>query len=120
MASHIVPWSEAKDIRLDPSNGVCLSTFVDRAFDAGYLAITPEGRTAVRWERVTNDPILKLELSKIDDVELAKPDSDPPDPAKLAKRIDGLLTRHGPRRSPRPACEPGHPAALGSKARPRP
>lgn len=88
VASHIVPWSEAKDIRLDPTNGVCLSTFVDRAFDAGYLAITPEGRTAVRWAKLENDPILKLELSKIDDVELAKPTVTPPDPAKLARRIE--------------------------------
>ena len=87
VASHIVPWSEDKEIRLDPSNGICLSTFVDRAFDAGFLAITPEGRTSIRWEKVEDDPILKLELSKIDDVELAKPTVKPPDPAKLAKRI---------------------------------
>ncbi|QAY64861.1 HNH endonuclease [Xylanimonas allomyrinae] len=88
VASHIVPWSEAKEIRLDPSNGICLSTFVDRAFDAGYLSITPEGRTAVRWEKVQGDPILKSELSRIDGVELKRPSSDPPDPAKLARRIE--------------------------------
>ena len=88
VASHIVPWSEDKKIRLDPSNGICLSTFVDRAFDAGFLAITPEGRTSIRWEKVEDDPILKLELSKIDDVELAKPTVKRPDPAKLAKRIE--------------------------------
>lgn len=87
VASHIVPWSEDKEIRLDPSNGICLSTLVDRAFDAGFLAITPEGRTSIRWEKVEDDPILKLELSKIDDVELAKPTVNPPDPAKLARRI---------------------------------
>lgn len=88
VASHIVPWSVDKEIRLDPSNGICLSTFVDRAFDAGYLAITPEGRTKVDWEKVENDPILKLELTKIDDIELAKPTRNPPDPAKLARRIE--------------------------------
>lgn len=37
VASHIVPWSEDATIRLDPSNGVCLSLLVDRAFENGYL-----------------------------------------------------------------------------------
>lgn len=88
VASHIVPWSEDQEIRLDPSNGICLSTFVDRAFDAGFLGITPEGRTVVRWDKVDGDPILKLELSKIDDVEISKPLIAPPDPAKLARRLE--------------------------------
>lgn len=87
VASHIVPWSEDKTIRLDPSNGICLSTFVDRAFDAGYLAITVAGFTSVRWERVADDPILKAELARIDEVEVAKPASSPPDPAKLERRL---------------------------------
>lgn len=88
VASHVVPWAADKEIRLDPSNGICLSTFVDRAFDAGYLTITPEGRTAVRWDKITDDPILRSELSRIDDVELAKPTECPPDPAKLLRRLE--------------------------------
>lgn len=87
VASHIVPWSEDDQLRLDPTNGICLSTFVDRAFDAGFVAITPEGRTKVRWERVDRDPILKHELSRIDDVQLSVPAAFPPDPAKLARRL---------------------------------
>ncbi|WP_310876900.1 HNH endonuclease [Priestia megaterium] len=43
-ASHIVPWSESKKDRLDPQNGICLSTLVDKAFDKGYLTITTEYR----------------------------------------------------------------------------
>jgi len=88
VASHIVPWSEDKEMRLDPSNGICLSAFVDRAFDTCHLTITPDGRTTVRWERLGGDPILRSELSKIDDVELARPVAFPPDPAKIVKRIE--------------------------------
>ena len=88
VASHIVPWSEDEDIRLDPTNGICLSTLVDRAFDSGYLTISTAGRTSVRWEKVEDDPILKLELAKIDDVALAEPTASPPDPDKLARRIE--------------------------------
>lgn len=70
VASHIIPWSADKNIRIDPTYGICLSTFVDLAFDAGFLEIRPDGKTAVRWELVKEDPILKVELSKIDDVEV--------------------------------------------------
>ena len=86
IASHIVPWSEDPSIRLDPTNGICLSTFVDRAFDAGFLDITPEGRTRVRWDRV-DDAILKVELTRIDGVELKQPTREAPDPVKLRRRL---------------------------------
>jgi len=39
VAAHIVPWSMDPSIRLDPSNGICLSLIVDRAFEKGYLII---------------------------------------------------------------------------------
>jgi hypothetical protein len=39
VGSHIVPWSEDQSVRLDPSNGICLSIFVDRAFEKGHLLI---------------------------------------------------------------------------------
>lgn len=88
VASHIVPWSEDSMIRLDPSNGICLSTFVDRAFDAGFLEITPERRTKVRWQNVDDDAALRTALEGIDGVQLAKPAAAPPDPTKLTRRIE--------------------------------
>ncbi|MBB5832519.1 HNH endonuclease [Brachybacterium aquaticum] len=88
VASHIVPWSEDTSIRLDPSNGICLSTFVDRAFDAGYLEITPDGVSRVRWERVGDDAPLREELSRFDGVALARPQAGAPDPEKLRRRVE--------------------------------
>ena len=88
VASHIVPWSEDSTIRLDPSNGICLSTFVDRAFDAGFLEITLEGHTRVRWENVDDDAAFRVALGDIDGVELTKPKDALPDPMKLARRIE--------------------------------
>lgn len=88
VASHIVPWKEDPAIRLDPTNGICLSTFVDRAFDAKFLSITPDGRTSVRWEKIEDDPILKSELERYDNVELATPSTHPPDPEKLKRRFE--------------------------------
>ena len=39
IASHIVPWSVNKDIRLNPDNGICLSVLYDKAFDEGLITI---------------------------------------------------------------------------------
>jgi putative restriction endonuclease len=38
-ASHIVPWSVATELRLDPRNGLCLNALHDAAFDRGLITI---------------------------------------------------------------------------------
>jgi putative restriction endonuclease len=38
-ASHIVPWSKSEEHRLNPENGICLSTLYDKAFDKGLIGI---------------------------------------------------------------------------------
>lgn len=42
VASHIVPWSQDKANRLNPSNGLCLSALHDRAFDGGLITLSNE------------------------------------------------------------------------------
>ncbi|MGE0200472.1 MAG: HNH endonuclease [Candidatus Melainabacteria bacterium] len=39
VASHIVPWSVDRKNRLNPSNGLCLNAFHDKAFDKGYITL---------------------------------------------------------------------------------
>jgi putative restriction endonuclease len=39
VASHIKPWSEFPEERLDPRNGLCLSSIHDAAFDAGLITL---------------------------------------------------------------------------------
>lgn len=39
VASHIMPWSDFPNARLDPRNGLCLSTLHDAAFDAGLITL---------------------------------------------------------------------------------
>lgn len=57
VASHIIPWAEDKDNRLNPRNGICLSTLVDKAFDKGYLTITKRG-TVLLSDELKEDPVL--------------------------------------------------------------
>ena len=40
VASHIIPWSDKKETRLDPTNGLCLSSLLDKLFDKGYFTLT--------------------------------------------------------------------------------
>lgn len=39
VASHIIPWSVNKQERLNPKNGICLSSLYDKAFDSGLIGI---------------------------------------------------------------------------------
>ena len=86
VASHIVPWSEDENIRLDPSNGICLSTMVDRAFDTGYLAISEDFRVVVNLEALKEDPVLFELLSKYDGRLLRMPVASPPNAQYIARR----------------------------------
>ncbi|GAA1495192.1 HNH endonuclease [Paeniglutamicibacter kerguelensis] len=86
VASHIVPWSEDHTIRLDPTNGICLSTLVDRAFEDGYLRIAPDGVVHVNHSKVGADQALAQELMPYDGVKLRKPTKFPPNPKWLQRR----------------------------------
>lgn len=42
VASHIKPWANDPNNRLNPHNGLCLSALHDRAFDRGLLTVLPD------------------------------------------------------------------------------
>lgn len=39
VASHIIPWSKNEKERLNPENGICLSSMYDKAFDIGLIGL---------------------------------------------------------------------------------
>jgi len=47
VASHIVPWKKDEKNRLNPQNGLCLNSIHDKAFDRGFITITPDYRVLV-------------------------------------------------------------------------
>ena len=47
VASHIVPWRQDINQRLNPQNGLALSNLHDKAFDLGFLTIDEEYRVVV-------------------------------------------------------------------------
>ena len=44
VASHIIPWAENERERLNPENGICLSSLYDKAFDKGLISFTDDQR----------------------------------------------------------------------------
>lgn len=47
VATRIVPWSENKDIRLDPRNGICFTKILAEAFTQGYFSFNDKGHILI-------------------------------------------------------------------------
>lgn len=86
VAAHIVPWSQDQSIRLDPSNGICLSLIMDRAFEKGYLLIEDDTTVRVNWARVGDDPALRIMLEPYDGRRLNEPTNGAPKVEYLRRR----------------------------------
>ena len=88
IASHIVPWSVDQTIRLDPSNGICLSVLIDRAFEKGFIVIQDDGSVTVDFEKIGDDTELRKQLEGYDGVKLSAPKAHPPKADYLKRRRD--------------------------------
>jgi len=86
VASHIVPWSKDQSIRLDPSNGICLSLLVDRAFETGYLYIEDDLTIRIDWGKVGDDQAIGSLLEPYDGTRLTEPMKEAPRPEYLQRR----------------------------------
>lgn len=86
VAAHIVPWSIDQSIRLDPSNGICLSLLVDRAFEEGHLVVEDDLTIIVNRERVGQDTALLSQLVLYDGQRLSAPVREAPNPMYLQRR----------------------------------
>ncbi|MEW6688067.1 MAG: HNH endonuclease signature motif containing protein [Pseudomonadota bacterium] len=86
VASHIVPWSKDQAIRLDPSNGICLSLLMDRAFEKGYLLIEDDLTIRIDWAKVEEDQALRSQLEPYDGHKLSAPKKEGPRPQYLQRR----------------------------------
>jgi len=63
VASHIKPWRDFPDERLDPRNGLCLSSLHDAAFDDGLITLDENLRLVLHKRLRTYFPQVLLEQS---------------------------------------------------------
>jgi hypothetical protein len=76
VASHILPWSEFPQERMNPHNGICLAAHFDRAFDQGLLTFDQELHlvlSPVMREYLPNDA-LQREFFEREGREIRQPD----------------------------------------------
>ncbi|MCW2479361.1 HNH endonuclease [Candidatus Symbiopectobacterium sp. NZEC135] len=96
VASHIRPWNNAVEHRLNPSNGLCLSSLHDKAFDRGlitfneHLELVLSPRIKQLKSAVSEDSFAKYEGHT-----LRPPIAFPPDVNQLAyHRTHIFITTH--------------------------
>jgi putative restriction endonuclease len=72
IASHIIPWSKDMNERTNPRNGLCLNSLHDKAFDKGFISVTPDYEIKISDkldvklnEPIVNDYFIKYRNTKI-------------------------------------------------------
>lgn len=83
IASHIVPWSQDKANRLNPSNGLCLSALYDRAFDKGLMTFDEDWRVVLSPQLKQPDPAVERFFVSIEGQKIELPDRFSPDPVLM-------------------------------------
>ncbi|MCY0968358.1 HNH endonuclease [Chryseobacterium wangxinyae] len=76
VASHIKPWKADEINRLNPHNGLCLNSIHDKAFDKGFLTITPNYKIKISkyFEDFKNESSISDFFLKYDDKSIYLPD----------------------------------------------
>ena len=95
VASHIVAWKDDVSIRLNPANGLCLSTIHDKAFDHHLWSLTNEHRIILSKQlQKAKDQFLRDVFWKLDDVQIALPEKFVPEPAFITRHRTVMLEVH--------------------------
>lgn len=80
-ASHIIPWSDNADHRMNLRNGICLGALHDRAFDRHLITFDQDWRMMIRHDV---PEVAKAALLRGANTNLRMPDRFLPDPDLLA------------------------------------
>ena len=94
-ASHIIPWSEDEANRMNPRNGLCLNALHDRAFDKGWITVTPDFSVIVspKIKKMSNDKAISDLLLKYDGLHILEPKRFVPDPRFLEYHNDVVFKK---------------------------
>jgi hypothetical protein len=84
VSSHISPWCEDFNNRLNPSNGICLCSMHDKAFEHGFIGIDDNFCVLVTG-LLDKSSLLYNELKRFEGTKIFLPSNFPPDKSLLAK-----------------------------------
>ncbi|MBO7592346.1 MAG: HNH endonuclease [Bacteroidaceae bacterium] len=75
VASHIIPWASNEKERLNPENGICLSSLYDKAFDKGLISFTNDKKVlfSIRLKENVGKEYYAIYFEPIADAKLFTP-----------------------------------------------
>ncbi len=93
VASHIIPWSEREDRRLDPRNGLCLSGTFDLAFDRHLIGLDDDYRVIVSsaLKEFYSRAVVKQIFDPVEGTQIRMPSKFLPDQELLATHLSLLV-----------------------------
>ena len=96
IASHIIPWADNEDERLNPENGICLSPLYDKAFDSGLMGIMPNYEITLSKELLDhkNEDFFKKSYAQINHSKIILPEEHKPNPDFLQYHLDHIFAPH--------------------------
>lgn len=92
-ASHIVPWSDSEEQRLNPCNGLCLSATFDAAFDRGLISFDSANRLMLSQyflENSGNKEVVNSFLSR-EGMPMTLPEKNLPDPILIQWHVENIF-----------------------------
>lgn len=94
-ASHIIPWATDASRRADPTNGICLNVFHERAFDRGWISLDESLRVLVSPQLRTSKlgEFGRRLLPDLEGRPLTLPERFHPDPAALRWHRENCFRR---------------------------
>ena len=96
IASHIIPWADNENERLNPANGICLSPLYDKAFDRGFIGIRPDYTIAISKElKEYKDKKFYMDLfCSIENKMITLPEEHAPNTSFLEYHLAHIFSKH--------------------------
>jgi len=92
IASHIVPWRQDKANRLNPSNGLCLSSIHDKAFDKHLFSLTDDHHIVLSAQlKASKDAFLREVFWPLEDRIIELPERFRPEPVLMRSHRETML-----------------------------
>ena len=81
VASHIIPWAQDKNNRLNPRNGLCLNALHDKAFDKGLITVSNDHKVILskRIKSILKEDATILFFEKFENSKILMPNRFLPD-----------------------------------------
>lgn len=95
VSSHIIPWSKNTEHRLNPSNGLCLNSIHDSAFDKGFISISKDYKILLsqQLEEATSDEAIKRFFTTYKNTTISLPHKFLPKPEFLEFHRDVIFRK---------------------------